>query len=109
MSAILVYVTCSSQDEARILATRLLQENLVACANILPPHTAVYEWNGKTEMEEETAMLLKSTSDLYDKLENAIRSNHSYDVPCIIQIPIEKGYKPFVDWITSCCTRDKDL
>ena len=28
-----------------------------------------------------------------------VKSLHSYSVPCIVSLPIQKGNKPFLDWI----------
>ena len=101
MTPLLIYVTCSDQNEAKRLASHLLEQNLIACANIMAPHTAVYEWEGAICDEPETAVIFKTRKELYDKLESEIVKHHSYDVPCILSLDIEKGHQPFLDWIES--------
>jgi len=54
-----VYVTASSTDEARRLATALVQQKLVACVNILPGVESVYEWQGKLESSQEVMLMIK--------------------------------------------------
>lgn len=44
MSYSLIYVTCEGQTEAERIAGALLEKQLIACANIMAPHTAVYMW-----------------------------------------------------------------
>ena len=47
MSAIWIYVTTGDQEEATNIAQILVEERLVACANILGSTTAIYLWEGK--------------------------------------------------------------
>ncbi len=55
----MVYVTASSTEEARRLATALVQQMLVACVNILPGVESVYEWQGKLESSQEVMLMIK--------------------------------------------------
>ena len=99
MSSLFVYVTCKDDNEARHIAGHLLQEKLIACANIMAPHQSIYEWDRKIEDGTETAMILKTTSENFDNLKEAVCKLHSYDCPCIVALPIEKGHEPFLQWI----------
>ena len=45
----IVVVTISSASEAKIMATHLLQERLVACVNLVPKITSLYWWQDKIE------------------------------------------------------------
>ena len=99
MAPIIIYVTCSDQDEAGCIAEALLERGLIACANIMAPHKAVYRWEGKTEHSDETAMILKTKNAHFDAVKDVIASMHSYDCPCIVSWPIEKGHEPFMTWI----------
>ena len=99
MKAILIYITCKDLAEAKHIARNLVQEKLIACANILGPVNAVYEWEDKICEEEEYAMLLKASASKYEAVETKIKSLHSYDTPCIIQLPIERGNACYLDWI----------
>lgn len=99
MSYSLIYVTCESQTEAERIAGGLLEKQLIACANIMAPHTAVYMWEGKAEKSGETAMILKTRTELFEAVREAVCALHSYDCPCIVSWPIENGHAPFLDWI----------
>ena len=81
------------------MAKALLEQNLIACANILPAHEALYKWEGKVETGAEHAVILKTRKALFDKVEAAIKALHPHDVPCIVSWPIEQGHTPFMQWI----------
>jgi periplasmic divalent cation tolerance protein len=94
-----IYMTCATADEARAISTALLDQKLVACANIMSPHTALYRWEGKVQEGTEVAVILKTRTELFDQVKTRIVELHSYDCPCIVALPIEKGHEPFLQWI----------
>lgn len=96
---IFVYVTCASRDEARNMADAIVGQRLAACANIMAGHDSVYWWEGKVQSAQEVAVVFKTRFDLFPALEAAIKEIHSYDVPCIVALPIETGHEPFLKWI----------
>ncbi|MGB9714767.1 MAG: divalent-cation tolerance protein CutA [Candidatus Bathyarchaeales archaeon] len=99
---IVVLVTTSSKEEAEKIANCLLNERLIACANIVGPVHSLFWWTGKIERAEEYVLLMKSHESLFDKLSERIKALHSYDVPEIVALPIVKGYKAYVEWLDSC-------
>jgi periplasmic divalent cation tolerance protein len=71
----------------------------VACANILGEMTSIYQWQGALEEQEEVAVLLKTRRDLTDAVTERIKSLHSYDLPCVINLPIQGGNPDFLSWL----------
>lgn len=94
-----IYITVPSAEEAQKIARTLLEERLVACANIMPAHKALYWWDGKIEEGQEVALILKTRAANTARIEARVKALHSYDCPCIVALPIERGYQPFLDWI----------
>jgi periplasmic divalent cation tolerance protein len=94
-----VYVTAADADEARRIGRVLVEEDLAACVNILPGHTAIYRWEGKLEEGAEAAFLAKTTAGRFDTLRARIRALHSYALPCIVAFPAEAGDAEFLDWV----------
>lgn len=84
---LLFYVTCKDENEASTIANALLQKKLIACANLFPSRS-IYEWRGKREDTQEYIALLKTTEEAADQVEKEITKMHSYDVPCILRIPV---------------------
>ncbi len=93
-----IYVTASSKDEAERIAKRLLEKKLAACVNVLPIKSYFW-WEGRIEEAEEYAMIVKTRAEMFSKVRDEIKAIHSYSVPCICAIPIERGLEEFLKWI----------
>ncbi len=102
MSTIFIHVNVKTREEGEEIAKFLLEANLITCANIMQPHTGIYEWEGRFMMEEETSMLLKSVEKNYKEIEKAIMKRHSYDCPPICYWKIDGGYSSYLAWIKNC-------
>ena len=94
-----VYVTAADAEEARRIGRALVEENLAACVNLLPGHTAIYRWKGELEEGAECAFLAKTTAGRFEALRARVRALHSYDLPCIVAFPAETGDAEFLDWV----------
>ena len=99
MSLLIIYTTFPSSAEAETIAKALVESRLVACANIMAPHKAFYWWDGKVQNGTETAVIFKTRAELFEKAKEKILELHSYDTPCIVAWPIEKGHEAFLQWI----------
>lgn len=97
--AIVIFVTASSEEEARTLARDLVGSKLVACANLLPGLHSLFYWKGKVEEAGEVLLMMKSRAELFDRIERRVRKLHSYEVPEIIALPILQGSAPYLAWI----------
>lgn len=101
-----VYVTVSSEDEGLAIARTVVEERLAACANLLPPIRSVYHWNGRVEDGVEHTLVLKSRADRIDALTARIVDLHSYDVPCVVALPIVDGHPAYLAWLSAELDRD---
>ena len=96
---VLVLTTAGSEQEARKIATELVERRLAACANILPRIQSLYRWEGKVESAEEFLLIIKSTKARSADVQAAIRELHSYDLPECIVLSIEDGSAEYLKWI----------
>lgn len=96
----LIFVTASTAEEAKTIAKSLLESRLAACVNILPSITSIYHWEGKINESQETLLLIKALETNYLEIEKQIKLRHSYQNPEVIFIPITKGSKEYLDWIS---------
>ena len=96
---ILLYITCANKDEAKSIARVLVEERLIACANILGKMTSIYRWNGAVAEDDEIAVLLKTRRNLEVRVTERVKELHSYDVPCVIGLPITGGDPDFIHWL----------
>jgi periplasmic divalent cation tolerance protein len=97
----MVYVTVANKPEAEKIAQTLLQERLIACANIIGSVSSHFHWEGKIDCVEEFLMIMKSRACLFGELEQRVKALHSYEVPEIIAVPISDGSNAYFDWIAS--------
>ncbi len=98
-SFILVFMTASTEAEAENIAHCLLDERLIACANIIGPISSLYWWKNKGEEAKEFAVFMKSRQNLFERLSARIKELHSYDVPEIVAVPITMGLPSYLNWI----------
>ncbi len=96
---VLLYLTCANKDEAKTIARTLIDERLIACANILGKMTSVYRWEGTVVEDEEIAVLLKTRRDMAARATERVKELHSYDLPCVVGLPIQGGNPDFIGWL----------
>ncbi len=82
----LVYSNFESADQAKEIAKSLIERGIAKCANIMAPHTAIYEWKNTIEKTNEVAVLFKCDPYKKEQLIKALKEIHPYDVPCILDI-----------------------
>ena len=94
-----VYITTRNEKEAVKIASILLKERLVACANIMPKIESAYWWKGKLKKHSEALLIAKTRKELMPKIIATVKKHHSYSVPCVNAIPIVKGNPDFLKWL----------
>jgi periplasmic divalent cation tolerance protein len=94
-----VYATFGSEEEARRVARRLVDERLAACANVLAPCHSIYRWQGKLEEAGEVPVIFKTRADAAERLIARIGELHSYDVPAAVVWPIENALPDYARWV----------
>ena len=91
--------TTGSREEADRLAELLVSQKLAACVQI-SAISSVYMWQGELHKDAEFLLLIKTAASRYAEIEAAIVKNHSYEVPEIVQLPIENGLPAYLEWIS---------
>ena len=101
MSYIVVIMTTSSKEEAVEIVRSLLEERLIACANIVGPISSIFWWEGKIDEAREFLVFMKSHENHFERLSERVREIHSYEVPEIIALPIIKGSPSYLEWLSA--------
>jgi periplasmic divalent cation tolerance protein len=91
-------MVAGSEEEAEKVTDHLLERKLVACVNYFPIKSK-YWWKGKIENDSEVAMIAKSRTELADEVITEVKKIHSYEVPVVDIIPINKCYKELDSWL----------
>lgn len=96
---LLVLVTAPSLRVARSIAGRLLDERLIACANLTSGVESHYVWKGKREKTREVLMLMKTTRARVASLEKRVVELHPYDTPEFVTVNLNSGNKRYLSWV----------
>jgi len=99
MDIVMGYATFRDAEEAEKICRELVESNLIACANIFQPHTAIYNWKDAVQTTSEVAVTFKTNADTVPDVIDLINSEHSYDVPCVVTWKIDDGNGEFLEWI----------
>ncbi len=94
----MLYTTVGSKEEAERISNKLLEQRLVACANIFPIHS-MYWWKGEIQKDDELAIVFKTRTSLLRDAMATIRKLHSYEVPCLMCYEYILGDKDYLEWI----------
>ncbi len=77
----------------------LLEDQIIACAQILPKVESFYRWRGQIERAEECLLLIKSTKDQMAAIQSRVIELHTYEVPEILAVPVVDGSTEYLNWI----------
>ncbi|AAZ68362.1 divalent-cation tolerance protein CutA [Ehrlichia canis] len=100
----LIYTTTPTYEDAYRISNILLNNKLIACANIFNNITSVYLWENEIHNNSECAIILKTTNDLVHAATDKIQEIHPYDTPAIITIDPTNTNDKFTHWINDCIT-----
>ncbi len=96
---IVVLITASSQQEAEKIGRALVEDRLIACANIISGVHSIFFWEGKTQDEQESLLVCKSRQVLLPQVAERVKALHSYSVPEVIALPILGGSSDYLAWL----------
>jgi periplasmic divalent cation tolerance protein len=99
--ALVVLTTLEKQEDGVRLAALLVERELAACVQILPPIISIYRWQGAVERANEVLLLIKTTRVAYPRLETTIKENHPYQTPEIVALPVEAGLDDYLNWLAA--------
>ena len=97
--AALVWCAFPDGDAAALAAKTLLDEKLIACANILPAIRSLFEWQGEREEATEAAMLLKTDAALLDRALGRLAEVHPYAEPAIVGWRCDAAHPATAAWL----------
>ncbi len=98
MPALIVFCTCPDHATADALAMRLVEDRLAACVQLLPVRS-IYRWEGAVQGADEVQLQIKTTSERFAALREAILARHPYELPELIAVEAVAGLEPYLDWI----------
>ena len=103
----LVTTANGSAGEVELLARTLVERKLTACMQVLPI-TSIYYWKEKLEHAPETLLLIQTQTRLYPQMKQALRELHPYNLPEILQLPIQTGLPAYLEWMDAACEGEEN-
>lgn len=98
---IVLYTTWPDTQSVESAAARLLEDRLIACANILGESRSIYRWEGEVQSAREVIALFKTSSAMAGRARDALLALHPYDEPCVLALESQSDFSAsgFADWV----------
>lgn len=91
--------TAPDADVGARLARGLVEARLAACVNVIPGLRSIYRWKDAVQDDPEVQLLIKTRRDRIEAIAAFLKSNHPYEVPELIALPIVAGAEPYLAWL----------
>lgn len=99
---ILVVLTSFAREEDAVRVMHvLLEERLVACANLLPGVRSLYHWEGRIADEREVMVLMKTRKQDWVALLSRLHDLHPYQTPECVALRVTAGAPRYLAWLES--------
>jgi len=96
---VLVMTTVPDRMLAKYLAHALVEDGVVACANLGASCLSMYMWQGELQGDEEVPLLLKTSAARLPELAQRLHWQHPYELPEFLVLPVAGGTKGYLDWV----------
>ena len=96
---VLLYVTVKDRADAIRIGRALVEKRLAACTNVWDGMQSCYWWEGKIEQASEAVLLVKTVRERVPAATQLIKALHAYQVPCILELPIQGGNPDYLAWL----------
>jgi periplasmic divalent cation tolerance protein len=103
--AVLIMVTTGARDDAERIGEALVVEHLAACCSVVPTVRSFYYWEGQLKRDHEALLLVKTLESRAAAVQEFVRSHHEYELPEILQVPIEGGSSAYLNWLEEQVTQ----
>jgi len=96
---LLVMTTISDIDTGKLLARQIIEQQLVACCNIVPGVTSIYRWKDELHEDQECLLVMKTVENRYTQLSKFILQQHPYETPELIVLPVTESTQEYLSWV----------
>ena len=99
MIAAVIWTTFADEDSALETASALLDEKLIACANLVPGLRSLYLWRGERGEARECGVLFKTEAALLEQACARLAELHPYDTPAVAGWRADATAAATADWL----------
>ena len=100
MTASVIWTTFADEDSALESASALLDEQLVACANLVPAIRSLYLWRGERGEARVCGVLFKTDAALLERACARLAELHPYDTPAIAGWRADTTSAATAEWLS---------
>lgn len=84
---------------AERIGRQLVEERLIACANVVPGLLSLFRWQGELSREGEVLMLMKAPEARLERLAARLGELHPYEVPEFLALSVDAGSTAYCRWV----------
>jgi periplasmic divalent cation tolerance protein len=96
---LIVFTTFAKEEDAARVARQLVEERLIACANLLPGARSIYRWKEGVQDEREVVVLMKTRKQDWTALLSRLHELHPFDTPECVAVRIAAGAPKYMAWL----------
>jgi periplasmic divalent cation tolerance protein len=105
---VIVLTTIGLDVDPAVLGTRLVEERLAACVNVLPEMDSFFRWRGAVERDLERQVIIKTTAARVPDLERRLHELHPYELPEFLVLAVQQGSEAYLKWLTGSTSQGED-
>jgi periplasmic divalent cation tolerance protein len=98
---VVVFSTVPNRETGLRIGRTLVEQRLIACANLVPGLTSVYRWDGEVREEDEVLLLMKTRQTRLAELTERLTALHPFEVPELLAVPVEAGLPAYCAWVVA--------
>lgn len=103
MKLSLGYITAPTKKEAKEIVLALLEDELIACANIFDKVESYFWWQDGIAQEKEVVIIIKTRAKNEKAITRLVRKMHSCECPCVVFTSLDYGNPEFLKWVDENC------
>ena len=97
--ALIVFSTFATEADAARVARVLVEERLVACAQLVPGARSIYRWQDQVRDEAEVVVLMKTRKQDWTALLSRLHELHPYETPECVAVRVAAGAPKYMAWL----------
>lgn len=95
---VVLLVTYPKNREYDKWCRSLVERRLAACINVVDV-SSFYWWENRVNEDLEVLLIMKTSREKSEMLKEAVRSEHPYKVPEIVELTPTDVSKPYLAWV----------
>jgi periplasmic divalent cation tolerance protein len=105
----LVFVTTKSYENAYQISKILVSENIAACVSIIQNIVSIFGWQNAIQERHEILMMIKTSAEKLDVIEDRVKELHTDDVPEIVAVELDAGNASYLKWVDQVLTIENNI